>query len=740
MKQVLQNFKTGELTVVEVPQPVLKAGGILVAVSASLISAGTEKMVVDLAQANLLEKARQRPDQVLQVIDKIKQVGPFTTYEQVMNRLDNLTPLGYSCAGTVMAVGEGVKDFQVGDRVACGGGGYANHAEVVFVPQNLVTHIPEGVTGILPFEEAAFTTLGAVALQGIRQAEPEMGETLAVIGLGLLGLLTVQLLKANGCRVLGMDPNTKRCELAETLGCDGTVTSQGDFKDQVKHWTNGNGVDAVLITAGTKSNAPIELAADVCRDRGRIIAVGLVSLDVPRRLFYDKELDLRLSRSYGPGRYDPEYEEGGRDYPIGYVRWTENRNMSAFLDLLAQGKIRLGPMISHQFEIDKAVSAYRLITGEAEDALGVVLRYPQANELLSTQPDPVVIRLETTGKADSAVSKIRKQKIQVGLIGAGTFAQGVLLPALKKVGRAELRAVCNTSGPSARHLADKYGATYCTSKVETLFTDEDLDVVLIATRHDSHSNLTVQGLEAGKHVFVEKPLALTETELEAVQAAYYSRQEGGTEPLLVMVGFNRRFAPLSVRLKGFLEKVADPLAVNYQVNAGFIPKNHWVHDPDVGGGRIIGELCHFMDYLLFLTGAKPLSVYAQALPNLGRYRDDNVVVMVRFEGGSVGTIMYMANGDKTFPKEKVTVFGGGVAAELDDFRSLKLTREGKTTIHKSRLKQDKGHQAELKAFIDALQGGANTVIPFQDLVLTTQATFKIAKSIRSVKEEMILNG
>jgi polar amino acid transport system substrate-binding protein len=588
--------------------------------------------------------------------------------------------------------------------------------------------------GKISFEEASFTTLGAVALQGIRQAETGMGEILGVIGLGLLGLLTVQLLKANGCRVVGMDPSSKRCELAMTLGCDSAVSNEAEFVDMIHHWTGDIGVDAVLITAGTKSNTPIELAAEVCRDRGRIVAVGLVNLDVPRRPFYEKELDLRLSRSYGPGRYDPEYEEGGRDYPIGYVRWTENRNMAAFLDLLAQRKIQLEAMISHRFEIDEAAQAYDLITDKNdENSLGIVLIYPRADDFIENSPESSTIWLKTSKEDDVTVPLPKERKLQVGLIGTGSFAQSVLLPALKRISGVQLLAICNNSGPSARHLANKYGAAYCTSKTEELFNDENVVAVFISTRHDSHAELIIRGLEAGKHVYVEKPMALTELELEAVKDAYGEYQDGPNGPLMFMVGFNRRFAPMAIHLKEFFDKVKEPLVVNYQVNAGYIMPNHWVHDLKIGGGRIIGELCHFMDFLLFLTGAQPVSVFAQALPNVGRYQDDNVVTTVRFSNGSLGTILYTANGNKAFPKEKITVFGGGLTAELDDYRSLTLARKGRITKQKSRLKQDKGHQSELEAFIRVIQDNLEAPIQFNELISTTQATFNVVKSLKTGK-------
>jgi predicted dehydrogenase/threonine dehydrogenase-like Zn-dependent dehydrogenase len=725
MKQVAQNFRSGELSVLDVPAPALRPGGVLVAVGASLVSVGTEKMVVNLAQASLLGKARQRPDQVRQVIQKVQQEGLLTTYQRVMNRLDTLSPLGYSCAGTVMAVGEGVTDFQVGQRVACAGGGYANHAETVFIPHNLVAPIPDSGEEALAFEEAAFATLGAVALQGVRQADPTLGESMAVVGLGLLGLLTVQMLAANGCQVIGMDPNPQRCHLAESLGCKATATSNAAFNQLATQYTHGRGIDGVLITAGTPSNAPIELAAEISRDRGRVVAVGLVGLDIPRKPFYEKELDLRLSRSYGPGRYDSSYEEGGHDYPLGYVRWTEQRNMIAFLDLLAAHKLQLQPLITHRFPIDQAEQAYELITGEgAAQALGVLLTYPRAAQ-------PAIAAARTWLKDEPGKDAESKQApsasvLQLGLVGAGTFAQGVLLPALKTIPQAQLRAVCNTSGLAARHVAGKYQAAYCTSDPNDLFTDPDLDAVLITTRHDSHAGLVIRALGSGRPVFVEKPLAVDLAQLQEIISAY----QQATNPFL-MVGFNRRFAPLAVQLKDFLAGIQEPLAVHYQVNAGYIPPEHWVHDPVTGGGRLIGEACHFIDFMAFLTGARPTSLHAQALPNDGRYRNDNVAVTIRFHNGALGTLNYLANGDKAYPKERVQVFGGGAVAYLDDFRSLELFKGGRKKTLKSRFRQEKGHRQELQAFVQAVRTQGEAPIPFASLVSTTLASFLIETCLRS---------
>ncbi|MCS6882521.1 MAG: bi-domain-containing oxidoreductase [Oscillochloridaceae bacterium] len=766
MKQITQNYRSGELTVADVPPPALRPGGVLVAVAASLVSAGTERAMVTLAQASLLDKARQRPDLARQVLEKVRQEGLLTTYQKVMTRLDSLSPLGYSCAGTVIAVGEGVADLQVGDAVACAGAGYANHAEVVFIPRNLAVKIPpfqrpdpdsdpshpqskiQNPKSHI-FEEAAFTTVGAIALQGLRQATPTLGETVIVIGLGLIGLITVQLLRANGCRVLGMDLSPARCELALRFGAIGAAASDEDMRALVARHTGGLGVDAALITASTSSSAPLRLAAELCRDRGRVVAVGLVGLNVPRKLFYDKELDLRLSRSYGPGRYDPSYEEQGHDYPIGYVRWTENRNMQAFLDLLAEGRVQVAPLITHRFPIAEAERAYALITGErASEALGVVINYPETDSAARLAP---VVRLERPGAAPATRLGVARagrgvpnaRPVALGLIGAGAFAQGALLPALASVPGAPLRAVASATGLSARHVAARYGAAYCTAEASRILEDPEVDAVLVATRHGSHAALVIRAIAAGKPVFVEKPLAVSEEQLGAVVTAYEAAQqraEGAPNgalpaaPPLLLVGFNRRFAPLAVTMRDFLAG-AGPLMMHYRVNAGFVPASSWLHDPAEGGGRIVGEVCHFVDLLQFLCGADPVSVAATAAQSpSGALQEDNVSIHIRFSDGSVGSILYAAGGDKAFPKERVEIFGGGRVAALDDFRTLELARNGKRRVERTLLRQDKGHAAELRAFVEAVRAGGPAPIPFASLVLTTRVTFLAREAIHSGRE------
>jgi predicted dehydrogenase/threonine dehydrogenase-like Zn-dependent dehydrogenase len=728
-------------------------------------------MAVEFASKSLLEKARARPDLVRQVLDKAQREGVLTTLESVRSRLDQPLALGYSSAGTVIAVGEGITDIQVGDPVACAGAGYAVHAEVIAVPRNLCVKIPPLSRGaeeprgggareqrsrgagenapmhpctpapVLSFEEAAFTTLGAIALHSLRLAEPQLGETVAVIGLGLIGLLTVQLAKAAGCRVLGMDPNPDRCRLAEQLGCDATATNSSQFAIRNSQFTDGHGADKVIICAATPSNEPVELAGRIARDRATVVAVGAVGMEIPRKLYYEKELTFRISRSYGPGRYDPEYEEKGHDYPIGYVRWTENRNMQAFLQLLAEGKVDVKPLITHRFPIEEAPKAYDLITGKTgEPFLGVLITYPN-------QPDlsrKIVLNQCQVSRITHHVSRSGVDRVTIGLLGAGNFAVTTLLPAMKQVPGIEFVGVCTATGLSARHAGDKFGFRYCTTDENEILNDPDINTVVIATRHHLHARQVIAALNAGKHVFCEKPLALTEDQLREIVAAYETRRQGdkGTRrnsprpplslsPPLLVVGFNRRFSPMARQLKAFLADVHEPLVMHYRVNAGYIPPDHWVQGPEQGGGRIIGEVCHFVDFLTFLAGALPVRVHARALPNDGRYRDDNVVITLEFADGSLGTITYVANGDKSFPKERVEVFGGGYVAVLDDFRRLELVCHGRRKVVRSRLRQHKGHRGEWEAFVAALKECGPPPIPFEEIVATTLTTFRILDTLRS---------
>jgi predicted dehydrogenase/threonine dehydrogenase-like Zn-dependent dehydrogenase len=711
MKQVFQDARSAEISVLEVPVPKLLAGCVLVHTAASLVSAGTERASSEFASKNLLEKARMRPDLVREVLSKISRDGLLATVSTVRSRLDQPTALGYSSAGTVVAVGEGVADISPGNRVACAGTGHAVHAEFACVPRLLVARIPSETVS---FDEAAFTTLGAVALHGVRNADAKLGDIVAVIGLGLLGQLTVQILKAAGCCVLGMDISEGRAQLALRLGADAVSTSSSGFQDLCLQHSAGHGADSVLITAQAASNDPVNLAGAVARNRALVVAVGTVAMDIPRRFFYEKELDFRVSRSYGPGRYDTAYEQKGIDYPIGYVRWTETRNMEAFLKLIADRKLDLHSLVTHRFPIAEAHSAYDLITGKThEPFLGMLIVYSDLAD------DTLQVNIAVSARPIAS-----DKSVCIGLLGAGSFATSTLLPAMKRVG-AEMVVACAANGSHARHAAEKFGFRFCTTDEQEILNNPAVNTVVIATRHHLHATQVKAALRSGKHVFCEKPLCLNEVELNSIVAA---RDDPASSRQLLMVGFNRRFAPLAVRLKSFLKDVREPLALNYRVNAGFLPVDHWLNDPLQGGGRVLGEVCHFVDFLCFLADALPMEVETRSLPNPGHYSNDNIVCSLRFANGSQGTISYLANGDKSYSKERIEVFGGGSIAVLEDFRRLELVRGGNRRVYRSLLRQDKGHRGEWEMFITAIQTGAESPIPFREVVNATLATFALEES------------
>jgi predicted dehydrogenase/threonine dehydrogenase-like Zn-dependent dehydrogenase len=712
MKQVFQDARSAEITVAEVPAPKLLAGCVLVRTATSLVSAGTERASAEFASKNLLQKARMRPDLVRDVLSKISRDGLLATVSAVRNRLDQPGTLGYSSAGTVLAVGEGVAEITPGDRVACAGAGHAIHAEFACVPRLLIARIP---SASVTFDEAAFTTVGAVALHGVRTADAKLGDVVAVIGLGLLGQLTVQILKAAGCCVLGMDISVERAELALRLGADAVSTSSSGFHDLCLQHSGGHGADAVLIAAQTASNDPVNLAGAVARNRAVVVAVGTVAMDIPRRFFYEKELDFRVSRSYGPGRYDAAYEQKGIDYPIGYVRWTETRNMQAFLKLLADRKLDLNPLITHRFPIARAHAAYDLITGKThEPFLGVLIEYPENAEETRHVDLPA---------SDRTAASL--ESIQIGLLGAGTFATSTLLPAIKRINGVEMVIAGAANGSHARHAATKFGFRSCTTDEQEILNHPAVNTVVIATRHNLHARQVIAALNSGKNVFCEKPLCLNESELNGIIDAH---DDPTSARRLLMVGFNRRFAPLAVRLKSFLQEAREPLAIHYRVNAGFLPADHWLNDPQQGGGRIMGEVCHFVDFLCFLTGSSPVEVETRCLPNPGQYSNDNVVCFLRFADGSQGTISYLANGDRSYSKERIEVFGGGSVAVLEDFRRLELARGGKMRVFRSLLRQDKGHRGEWEAFATAIRTAADSPIPFREVVSTMLATFALEDS------------
>ena len=735
MKQLLQNLRTGETLVVEVPIPAPKPGMALIHTAASLVSAGTERTLVEFAEKSLLGKARSRPDLLRQMIDKARREGVLTTLDAATNRLDQPVPLGYSSAGIIAGLGAGVQDLRIGQRVACAGGNYAVHAEYEIVPCQLLTPLPDQVD----FESAAFTTLGAIAMHGFRLAETSLGERVAIIGLGLLGMLCVEIAIAAGCPVLGIDLDPRRVELAQKLGAEAVFRNQA--VEGALSFSRGRGCDAVFICADTPSADPVELAGMIARDRARVVAIGAVGLHIPRKIYYEKELSFINSRSYGPGRYDPNYEEKGQDYPIGYVRWTEGRNLEAFVDLLAAGRVDVHPLITHRYPIEQAPQAYELITGKLDEAfLGVILTYPDV-------PDSISQKLSAQPTFPARKSRLINTtstpgKVTLGVLGAGNFATAVLLPALRKIKGVELVGVASGAGLSAQYAAQKYGFRYATSDENRILNDPQINTIAILTRHHLHSHQVLAAIRAGKHVFCEKPLAITHDQLNEISqqlSAISDESSGKTEyRQLVTVGFNRRFAPFARRLYGFIKDRKEPLVAHYRINAGYIPLNHWTQDPLQGGGRIIGEGCHFIDLLTFLVGELPLSVTAFALPDGGRYRQDNVVMTFTFADGSIGTVTYLANGDKAFPKEYIEVFCGGRVAVLNDYRSLELVQDGNRRDFHSFLRQDKGHRAEWEIFTAAIAAAGDPPIPYNHLIGVTQAAFSAIEALTS-GEKILIN-
>ena len=768
MKQLLQNMKNGATNVVEVPVPAPQPGEALVRNAVSLVSAGTERMLVEFAGKSLLGKARSRPDLVRQVLDKARREGLLTTLEATFNRLDQPLPLGYSSAGTILALGKELAGFQAGQRVACAGGGYAVHAEYVCVPRNLLVLLPDQVD----FEAGAFTTLGAIAMHGFRQAGVQVGERVAVIGLGLLGLLTVGIARAAGCAVFGVDLDAGRVSLATSLGAQAVLREQA--VEAAASFSRGRGCDAVLICADAATSDPVELAGVIARDRARVIAVGAVGLQLPRKLYYEKELTFLNSRSYGPGRYDPAYEEGGQDYPIGYVRWTEGRNLEGFVDLLASGQLDIASLITHRFPIEQAAQAYELITGKQhEPFLGVLLTYPvKEGEDLTADglnaaaiaagstvrlvplartsmpapaaptPAPPLLFQKSAEKEGAIATKQSKKPVRIGVLGAGNFANAVMLPALKEIAAVELVGIASASGMSAKHAASHFGFQYATSDEAQILNDPQVEAVAILTRHNLHARQVTAALNARKHVFCEKPLALNQAELEAIQEALIEPWNsletlGDDNPPLLMVGFNRRFAPMAQQMRAFLGERGEPLVAYYRINAGYIPPAHWTHDPEQGGGRILGEGCHFIDFLTFLVGSAPIAVTAGGLPDGGRYREDNALLTFSFPDGSLGVVSYLANGDKAFPKERVELFCAGRVAVLDDFRSLELVFNGRRKVFHSRLRQDKGHSQEWQAFTAAIRAGGPAPIPYDQLFGVMNATFASLEALRTGNKVLV---
>ena len=694
MKQLLQHLRTGQIEVAELPCPAVRAGSLLVQTRASLISAGTERMLVEFSQAGWLSKIRQQPEKVKQVLDKIKTDGLLPTLEAVFRKLDQPMPLGYSNAGVVLEVGAGVQGFAPGDRVVSNG----PHAEVVCVPRNLCAKVHEGVSD----EQASFTVVSAIGLQGIRLLAPALGEKYVVYGLGLIGLLCVQLLRAHGCEVLGIDINPRRLELAERCGAAVVnAAAGGDPIAAAEAWTGGKGVDGVLITASAHTDEIVHNAARMCRKRGRIVLVGVVGLNLRRDDLYEKELTFQVSCSYGPGRYDEKYEQGGQDYPYGFVRWTEQRNFEAVLSAMHGGVLRVDDLVTHRFSLDKAAEAYAAITDDP-GVLGVVLQYPS-----EVRREPAV-RIGQRMAASSPGPRL-------GVIGAGNFSSATLMPSLAKIS-ANVKYVADINVAAARHLASKYRAEQAVTDYKLVLHDPEVTAVFIAVGPSLHARFVCECLQAGKHVFVEKPLATNEQELQQVIDAAAKAPDR-----LVMVGFNRRFSPLVVKMKQLLTGRSGPLCMTMTVNAGYIPPEHWVHDP-AQGGRIISEGCHFIDLMAFLADSSVATVSAAMVGAGAATREDKMSIVLGFEDGSIGTVNYFANGPKSYPKETLEVFSDNRVLRLENFRRLlgyAFVRFSKS----KRFRQDKGHGAEFAAFVDRVARGGEPLIPFDQLVNVTRASF-----------------
>ena len=705
MKQILQDPRSGGLEIVDVPAPQPAPGELLVRNAFSVVSPGTEKLAVDFARRSLFGKARSRPDLVRQVTSKLRQEGPLPTYRAVTTRLSAPQPLGYSCAGVVEAVGSAVTGFAPGDLVACAGAGYANHAELVVVPENLVAAVPEGVA----LEHAAYATVGAIALQGLRVAVPCLGEVAAVIGLGLIGQLTVQLLRANGCRVLGIDLDPERIAQSRAQGAEWGAAPDAIPRGWKNDATAGHGADLAVVTASASSSAPIELAAELCRMRGRIILVGAMPMELERRDFYPKELELRMSMSYGPGRYDRSYEEGGLDYPLPYVRWTENRNLQSFLALMASGGVLIDRLASDVVPFEEAERTYDELARGERHSLSVVFRYADTVSMHRTIP-----------LTAARVERTRRDSVGVAVLGAGNYAKGILLPALKRCRDTRPVALVTRTGASARRCAEQFGFAQCGTDEAEVFSNPDVDIVFVATRHDTHAQLAAAALRAGKAVWLEKPAALQLDALDDLLAS--AEQSGG----LITLGYNRRFSPHTRAVRAAFANHQTPLSIHYVVAAGPTPTGTWITDPRSGGGRIVGEVCHFVDLCTFLIGAPPETVYALALSR-DPERDDSHVASLGFPDGSAATIEYLSQTSAGVPKERFEISGGGLTARCDNYRTTWIN--GRRAVRT--LNQDKGQTTAVAEVIALVRDGAASPFSLTEIAAVSRATFAIAESIRS---------
>jgi len=709
MIQLTQNLKTGKMELSEVPVPALSKGRILVRNHFSAISAGTEAGKVSLARQGYLGKARKKPKQMKQVYDTLKEEGITSTLNKVMNKLDSLSPLGYSTAGHVIDISEQITSFKVGDYVACAGGNLANHAEVISVPENLAVHVPKTIS----MSDAAYTTIGSIALQGVRQADLRLGESCVVIGLGLIGQLTVQILLASGVKVIGVDIDPDSVELALKSGID-LAYKRGDGREEksIIEYTGGVGSDAVIITAATSSLDPVEFAGTILRKKGRVVIVGSVPTGFSRDNYYNKELELKMATSYGPGRYDQKYEDKGFDYPIAYVRWTENRNMQTFIELIRTKKIDLGKLTSHTFSFNKSLEAYDMILAKKEPYFGILLSYDKERKINKD----VNIKPDITKKADS--------NIKISFIGAGSFAQNSLLPHIKN---SQKISIANTQGHTAKNIASKWGFSRATTDVESIFLEDESNIIFIATRHNSHFELVMEGLKVNKNIFVEKPLCISQKELNDLKEAYIKTNN----KIYLMVGYNRRFSPHIQKIKSKFNDNS-PVSINYRINAGYIPPEHWIQDKDLGGGRIIGEVCHFIDLAMYIASSKPQTLFATTIPDPFNLMD-TLNVSIQFQNGSIANIAYYSNGASKLSKEYLEVFCNGVTFIVDDYKSSYIY--SKSLKKKSYSGKDKGHKKQIELLLRSIKNGLSTPISFTELYYTSQMTLDVIESI--VKRKII---
>lgn len=739
MKQIIQNYRTGELELAEVPIPLCSSNKILVKNMASLISIGTERSIIELGRKSLLGKARARPDLVKRFIEKAKNEGFVKTFKEALGRLDNPTPLGYSSAGVVIEVGNNIHKFSPGDRVACIGAGYASHAEYITVPENLCCKIPDDIS----FDEASFGMLGIIALHGIRCAKLTFGETVAVIGLGLLGLLTVQILKAYGCKVIGTDIDLHKVELAKKLNADYTYTLEDEFKNGVERATNGYGADAVIITAATESDAPVNTAVDVARYGGRIVLVGVADIHPQRNEMWHKEVEIIVSKAGGPGIFDPFYENKGIDYPIGYVRWTENRNLEEFLRLIVEGKIDVKSLITHRFNIEHAESVYKdMLNNKGGPYIGVILEYPELSvdnrhQTLDISKRKIVL------KPTSNTPHLTSNTVSLGVIGAGLFGKALLLPALKKIKDIRFHTLSTSSSANTYHTAKKYGFENCTTDYKEMLQNNEINAVIILTPHSLHARMVIEALKAGKHVFVEKPLCINEEELQQIINARCQILEENkkltpnsqhlTSPF-IMVGYNRRFSPHAAKASEYLKNRQDPVVINYRINSGFIPADHWVHSEEEGGSRIIGEVCHFVDMIQFLTESKIVRVYAERISGNNKtvVNNDNVAITLKLKDGSIGNIIYTASGDKAFSREQIEIFCEGKTIVIKDFKETCLYYTGKKKTFKT-FSQEIGYKEELQHFFDVISGKLFPKLTFDEILNSTLTVFRINEALNKGK-------